>query len=315
MTETLPVESSGVKRGRNVTFDEILEHFDKPMVLRENAVTIVGGLTNRKETEGDFDFYIDLDFPPNFTLSDLVKWRIQRSFEDKKDADRIQFVSDENPSPVFTNHCHIYQLQLTPIEHEIHEMSKIELWKVKPFTDITPWKSIKAGYRTAEFFDIEEAVEAVSYLLPGIYVQPKLDGNRIFLHYHKGESKIITEDGHDITEKLPKVCDDMELQKVDSFIYDTELIGLKGGKHLTRSQVAGYLHQKEPLGDKEDWMIAVAHDLLHLNGKSLVDLGYEERYNSLKKALKPKKHISLMPSKIADTVDELRSAIKWSFSY
>jgi ATP-dependent DNA ligase len=195
------------------------------------------------------------------------------------------------------------------------ESTGIDLWKAKPFQKIIPWKSIKAGYRTAEFFDIEEAIKAVTYLLPGIYVQPKMDGNRIFLHCEGEKAMVITEDGEDITEKLPKVCDDMKSQGLESFIYDTELIGIKNGKHLTRSQVAGYLHRKEPLGSKEEWLVAVVHDLLYLNGKSLVDEGYKVRYELLKEKLKPKKHISLMPNKVANTVDELRNAIKWSFSY
>jgi len=113
------------------------------------------------------------------------------------------------------------------------------------------------------------------------FVQKKLDGARHQIHVDGDKVKIISEDGEDNTTRLPETVKELQALKVDKLVFDAEIEQWKGGQHLPREAVAGYLHSKdEP--DDSDIVVNVFDVLYHGEDGDIHKLPVRERLEKLK---------------------------------
>jgi ATP-dependent DNA ligase len=93
-----------------IAFEDVVSQLDRPIVLREPFVSVVGSLANHKESRNDIDVLVH--GPLDEATRRAVEFRIGRALEPKASA-RVQYHDEEMGGP-FTDHAHLYDLVLVP---------------------------------------------------------------------------------------------------------------------------------------------------------------------------------------------------------
>ncbi len=185
------------------------------------------------------------------------------------------------------------------------------------------------SYREAEVFSEQQLIEYIhNWSLKvgqdhlSVAIQGKYDGTSCFLQRDKkGEFFAFTEDGTDITERVPHLVTLAEKQfpKVDFIVLgELEKWVSEGGKkvHQGREYVAGELHSKGPASDKEYvWNL---HDCIWYDGKDLHKEDYSARFDILEKNFNirqsvftsPAPGFNLVPTSICNSDEEIRRVIR-----
>jgi len=283
----LPVGGSGVQKGTEVLkVEDIVEKLAGHTAhLRMPFVYLTGGLVNRGETEGDIDILLRCeDGELGDKLTRLIQWRILRSLP-KEQWDRVEFLFDEDHGP-FTSHIPLFALTLTPLEpQEIKmalEKAQAEISKSVRvgsfFKMVKPIKPAKPGQR--------QSPEAFLELFTGGWpweVTKKYDGVHVQVHKSGDSVKIFTEDGTDITSKVPGVIKVVKEVVPGTAILDAELEKWDGRTHIPREEAAAFLNSKE--GDDIGVLLNV-FDMLH-NGQDLTGQPLSARRAQMKKVSWP----------------------------
>ena len=106
--------------GPEVTLEEVLQHYRKPIVLKKGFIRLVGGLAERGATKGDIDLLIAWPSSVPDTVVHPVRFRLGRALPAEL-ASRIQFLMDDYHGP-FTSYVDLYDLVLMPSEQTVVQM-------------------------------------------------------------------------------------------------------------------------------------------------------------------------------------------------
>ena len=107
--------------GKPVSLEEILRHYEKPILLKKGFIRLVGGVVERGSTDGDIDVLIGWPSSTPDEVIHPVKFRIGRALPPELAA-RLQFLTDDYHGP-FTSYVDLYDLALIPSGREIVHMS------------------------------------------------------------------------------------------------------------------------------------------------------------------------------------------------
>jgi len=240
--ELAPVNPSGVELGEEITLNELLPYF-KSFYRTKPYVSIIGGLCTQSKTRGDIDIFIRSAHRDMAT-----EFRIVRMFPEKYWF-RFQFhYPDESHPGVYTDFVDLYDEKIEAISRpELVLMSvpkKVELFKFA--------KLLKPahGHFKGEEYSIDKLIEVVNtkpeWYEHGIYVQKKFDGVHVRADHAKdGKVKIWTEEGNEITDKLPTIVEAVEkaCYKHD-VVFVGELEFWDDKKHQSRQQTTAIIHTK-----------------------------------------------------------------------
>ena len=172
----------------------------------------------------------------------------------------------------------------------------------------------QAGYRKQETYSIKGLLELMGPKDYPFEIDEKYDGMRIQIHKKGDKVKILSIDGEDLTEKLPFIVEEAKKQK-DS-VRDAELVGWeKGfrlGRHLGRSDTAGFIHANKPLPHTNFY--ANTFDLLWHDGEDIHNKPLSER-RKLLESIRSSEHIRVIQMRLAKSAAEVPKAIEWASNF
>ena len=259
--ELAVVRPSGNKIGKRIYLSDVLPHF-KSFYTSKPGIHLVGGLCNHAEdgTEGDIDILINKEHSEADDMA--LEFRILRMLPPALWS-RVQFLYDREHRGPFTNHIPLYdtlwerrpdkavinmaatdQLRAAPAAVKKMAATSRKEDRIIPFRFYLPVKPThgrRAGqiYSPANLRAVLESFkgwpEAVD---EGVYTEQKLDGMRA--EYHKVGNRVViwSEDGNDITKKIPEIKNAL-LEIKHDFVAEGELELFLDGVHQNRADTAG----------------------------------------------------------------------------
>jgi site-specific DNA-adenine methylase/predicted RNA-binding Zn-ribbon protein involved in translation (DUF1610 family) len=126
MRDTASINPSGERLGEPLALQDVLANV-KPIVLRRNAILLVGGVANHGSTVNDVDLLIRGPLDPG--TAHVIKFRLGRMFPPEI-SKRIQFLQDDDLGGPFTDHVELYDLCLVPRTHGMKPEAGPEVFKV-----------------------------------------------------------------------------------------------------------------------------------------------------------------------------------------
>ncbi|MEA1957620.1 MAG: hypothetical protein U9N01_04615 [Euryarchaeota archaeon] len=312
--ELAPVGASGVKRGEEVSLEDVLPYF-KPFYIAKPYISLVGGLATRGKTKGDIDIYI-----ARKTRDKIAEFRISRMLPEEL-ASRLHFLypnEEEDTEGVYTNNVNLYSLKLEASEERKIELmsadeskaedaaDKIELFKFRKLL-----KPAHGRYK-GEMYSVDSLIELVDakpeWYEKGIYVQKKFDGIHVRCDVKNGTARIWTEEGNEITDKLPTLVGALKKAAGShNIVIVGELEFWKDKAHQSRQETTAIIHTKN-VHEHEDKIILNAFDCLYYD-KDIHDEAYTEREPWLRK-LNATPKIQHVKSTIVKNSTDLRKAVK-----
>lgn len=142
-----------------------------------------------------------------------------------------------------------------------------------------------------------------------VSVEPKYDGARVQIHFHKGQVKTFSRNLENTTAMFPELTEIAKELNAHEVILDGEAIGIdpKTGK---------FIPFQETMTRKRKHNIAAAQvsvplkfvifDLLYIDGKDLLEVPLSERHEALSKTVKPKKLLMISPHIVTSVAAEIR---------
>jgi ATP-dependent DNA ligase len=140
-------------------------------------------------------------------------------------------------------------------------------------------KPAKTQSNSNEFYDINE----FKNLKPGDYfVEPKYDGIRVQLKKAGYKVWILTDTGHDITDKLPNIAEEARTNiPFTVCVLDCELAAYRGSQRLDHSGVTAFLHSTTP---PEDYHLRLKpFDIVFYEGQDMRGKEHADRKKILAK--------------------------------
>lgn len=186
---------------------------------------------------------------------------------------------------------------------------------IKPFRFFEMLKGI-AGYRKQEIYSVEGLKDVLKPQDYPYEVDEKYDGMRVQIHKRGDSVKILSIDGKNHTKKLKDMVEEI-LEWDHDLVLDAEITGwTKGyrkGDHLGRSDVAGFIHAREPI-PKDVHLFANIFDILYRDGKDLHTLPLADRRALLEK-LSNKDNLKIIPMRVAKNWTEMKKAVAWASKF
>lgn len=302
-------------KGNLIKLPNILKAFENDMVLCEDFISIVGGLCNHGETRGDIDVLIKTPEPKNEGSPEgmATKFRVSRILAKLGiPEERIQFLYDDFHGP-FTSHVHLFDLVLKLKPQVLHEMqSELAQRKVVPFKFFTQPKPVHGRYKE-EIYAPETVAKVIKNLkrwneqLPqGIYVEKKFDGVRCQVHKVGKTLKVLTEEGGEITNKIPTLK--KQLSAIPhNYVAEFEIELWKGNEHQSRSDTAGALHLKG-VPPEESGFVANLYDCVWFNNKDIHEMDFSERIKFMNR-LGASKNIKQSKRILVKNFEDLKKAV------
>jgi bifunctional non-homologous end joining protein LigD len=128
--------------------------------------------------------------------------------------------------------------------------------------------------------------------------EPKVAGYRVLAFIEKGEVRLVSRRGIDLTKPFPEVVADLAAQAVDTMILDGEIValGAEGRPTFNALQNRAQAKSAQQLADAQRTSPAIflCFDLLHFAGMNLRDAPYTDRHRSLAQCLLPSTHVLLV---------------------
>jgi len=164
-----------------------------------------------------------------------------------------------------------------------------------------------------------------------VIAEPKFDGERIQLHVDRGQKtdppslklwgaeqefmvKMFTRNLEEVSSMFPELIEAVDAQiKADQVVLDGEVVGIdpETGKFIPFQET---IQRKRKYGVKEKAKeIPVkyfAFDILHKNGKDLLELPFSERRRLLEETIKGAKDIRVTPQKEFTDPEELQNFLQ-----
>jgi len=197
----------------------------------------------------------------------------------------------------------------------------------KPIVGAKP----KSGFEKYEFWDPKEMYKewAKQYIDEGIFVQEKVDGRRMHLHVDKEKDfiKIFTEDRQrDRSKQFPNIVKEiMDKLNCKSCVLDGEMVAFEIPANVTVKSAKvkrnNYdLMEREDTAqitvgkvspEFEDKIVYVFYDIMYLDGESIVDKPYSERFKLLQRVVpKNARYLDLVKTEFADNPREFLRAVE-----
>jgi DNA ligase-1 len=131
--------------------------------------------------------------------------------------------------------------------------------------------------------------EAFAQFEGRVALEYKLDGARVQLHRRGEEVRVYSRNLTDVTDSLPDVVDYVrKFQAAAEFIVEGEAIAVDPrGRPLPFQHLMRRFRRKHAIATTVEEIPVQLHlfDLLYLNGESLVDLPYQERWSALERTV------------------------------
>jgi len=174
-------------------------------------------------------------------------------------------------------------------------IQELKAREIKPFMRFRALKA-KAGWGKNEFWKYQDLWDswASKYIDRGIIVQKKYDGRRFTIHKLGDKVEIVTEDRQrDRSSEMPNVVKTLKDIRHD-FVLDAEMVAYDcKGKQVKTAYLKSKACEEIPREDtawatvgkispeQEASMVFHVHDILYLDGKSLNNKGYYDRFKIL----------------------------------
>jgi bifunctional non-homologous end joining protein LigD len=146
--------------------------------------------------------------------------------------------------------------------------------------------------------------------------EPKVDGYRVLAFIEKGEVRLVSRRGIDLTKPFPEVVADLGAQAVDTMILDGEIVALGADGRPTFNALQNRAQAKsaQQLADAQRTSPAIflCFDLLHFAGLNLRDAPYTDRHRYLAQCLLPTTHVQLVHTS-SDAVQLYEAALASGF--
>ena len=306
--ELAHVNPSGVELGEEITLAQIRPYF-KSFYLNRPYIYLVGGICNHGKTKGDIDIFI------RRVLRDVpLEFRITRMFP-RELQNRIHFIY---PEPDRDDHLGVYTNHIPIFDEKIEVLSAPELVLMSVPKKVELFKFVKLlkpahGHFKGEEYSIDKLIEVVNakpeWYEKGTYVQKKFDGVHVRADHSKdGRIVIWTEEGNEITDKLPTL---VTAVKRGCSGHDVAFVGelefWKDKKHQSRQQTTAIIHTKDIHPD-EDKIILNFFDVLFYDG-DIHNETYSERLKSVGE-LRESPQLRKAKYSLARTPTELRREVK-----
>jgi len=207
-------------------------------------------------------------------------------------------------------------LKLSLILGENDKGSLTSKMKIVPLRYYKPWKTyfaVLVEHSRTGVYPVKELVDLLfkKYKeIPLLICQPKYDGIHCIGSHYRGKVKIFTEDGHDITHRVPTIAE--ALKKLPDVVVEGELEGYKEGRHVPRELVIGKIHERKPITDLD--LVFTIFELPWLKGKNLTKETNLTRLRLLHKlpitqsSINPKPPLNKVPYILAKTRAGLQKA-------
>jgi bifunctional non-homologous end joining protein LigD len=128
--------------------------------------------------------------------------------------------------------------------------------------------------------------------------EPKVDGYRVLAFIEKGEVRLLSRRGIDLTKSFPEIVADLGAQAVDAMVLDGEIVALGADGRPSFNAMQNRAQAKGPQQlaefQRASPVIFLCFDLLHFAGLSLRDAPYTDRHRYLAQCLLPSQHIQLV---------------------
>ena len=178
-------------------------------------------------------------------------------------------------------------------------------WKNKKTTDLFyEDKDVnkKEIFRPMKPANFEKYESSITY---PAYIQPKLDGFRLFSFLKNGKVFALSRQQKEMNH-IPKIKKNLEilLKKYPQYIFDGEIIG----KNISLKDLKSILSKKE--ANDTDKLKRLKYYVFDLIDKNNLDLPFEERINLLKKILKKYSNIVIVPTFIVNNKKEVDLYVK-----
>jgi len=265
----LSIGSSGVEMSEDeVAVDQVLNAFSgKQALLRRPLVSLTGGVVNRKTTKGDVDIHLNYNADElGDRLDYLLKWRLLRALPPDI-AKKVHFIHDGEDHGPIGPHVPLYSLALEPIPPEQIQMSLNK--SASPGVFFRMAKPLRPS-KESEAQTMDSFVQYFQGKQGPWEITKKYDGVHGQIHVGK---KIYTEEGRDITAKLPSIMKTFE-DVFPGAILDVEIEMWTGRTHLPRVQVAGYLSSKAV---DDSRVVVTVFDIMHDGQKDVTGLPLSDR--------------------------------------
>lgn len=170
-----------------------------------------------------------------------------------------------------------------------HVAEQVKKGKIK--ADVELFRPINVMLAERGGDDIKAAVE--SFENPAI--ETKYDGFRTLVHKRGNEIKIFSRRLEDVTKQFPDIIAWAKQLKAKECIVDGETVAIRNDKTLPFQQLSRRIQRKYDIEKmvKEIQIQVNLYDLIYLNGKSYMKEPLKERWNALKKIVKPSKNFKL----------------------
>ena len=133
---------------------------------------------------------------------------------------------------------------------------------------------------------------------PNWTYEPKVDGYRVLAFIERGEVRLVSRRGIDLTKPFPEVVADLGAQAVDTMILDGEIValGADGRPSFNALQNRAQAKSAQQLADAQraSPVVFLCFDLLHFAGLNLRDAPYTDRHRYLAQCVLPSRHIQLV---------------------
>lgn len=150
-------------------------------------------------------------------------------------------------------------------------------------------------------------------ILPA-FVSAKRDGVRHTIHKHGDKILILSDDGEDNTDKMPRLVKRLNELSGNDFVIDTEIEYWNDGQHYPREAAAGAVKKSD-----DNNLVANIFRIIYWNGKDLHNEPFETVYEAMKDIptdtktdgiLHPEKgQLNLVPHFKVENLSELENAV------
>lgn len=155
--------------------------------------------------------------------------------------------------------------------------------------------------------DVAEALAATG----SASVEWKLDGARIQVHRQGEEVRIFTRNLNDITDRLPETVDLVRSLPCTSIVLDGEaLFYTAGGRpEPFQDSMSKFSRDDRKVPANNDALRSLFFDILHVDGRDLIDLSLAERLVELERVAGPNRIPAITTSDPATAAEVLRDSL------
>lgn len=128
--------------------------------------------------------------------------------------------------------------------------------------------------------------------------EPKLDGYRVIAHLERGQVRLMSRRGLELSQPFPEIVAELQAQAVQQMILDGEIValGVDGRPAFNALQKRAQLETAAEIARARRKLpvVLVCFDLLHFAGMNLRDAPYADRRRYLAQCLLPSAHLQLV---------------------